>query len=48
MPVFSHHGKSLGVHMMCLNVVLSRALQKSVLQVLFQLQQTGPPVQLSG
>lgn len=47
MPVFSCLGKSLGVHMMCLNMVLGKALQKSVLQVLFQFQQAGPQAQLS-
>lgn len=48
-PVLNCHGKSLNVHMMRLNV-LGRALQRSVLQVLFlfQFQQAGPPAQLSG
>jgi len=40
-PVFGCHGKSLAACMMCLNAVLGRALQKSVLQVLFQFQQAG-------
>lgn len=50
MAVLNCHGKSLDVHMICLNVVLGRALQKSALQVLFlfQFQQAGPPARLSG